>query len=203
MSLRDRILTVVVIIGVLSCAQIGVARDQVQPTGTPTWVPKKAIATPTPLTPVEAEAKELGMKLAKIDLVVWTTVRTLWDDSDACFEAVDAHLAASKGMVESLILESNVINCSLEEGTKRRRIRLNSEEARRTFVLGYHDAIASLRALRNDFETNPEAQKVLDEVRHRQRVWQRGICEALESVKPPEILPEPRPIPRDLAEADS
>lgn len=201
MSLRDRIF--IVIVAVLSCAQVGVARDQMQPTGTPTWVPKQVVATPAPLTPIESEAKELGEKLSKIDLVTWKTVRTQWDDADACLKAVDAHLAATKSTVESLIIESNVINCSLEEGTKRRRIRLNTEEARRTFVVGYHDAIEGLRALRKDFETNPEAQKVLDEVRRRQRTWQRGICEAIESVKPPEILPEPRPIPRNLPEADS
>lgn len=204
MSLRVRILVVVVIIGVLGCAQIGRTQNQVQPTGTPTWVPRKAIATPTPLTPIEAEAKELGKKLANIDLVVWTTVRTQWEDAETCLKAVDAQLEKSKATVEGLMLESNVINCSLEEGTNRRRIRINSDEARRTFVLGYHDAIESLRALRKDFETKPEAQTILDEVRYRQRKWQREICEAIESVKPPEILPEPRPIPRnDVPEAAS
>lgn len=203
MSLRVRFLAVIVIIGVLGCAQIGRTQNQVQPTGTPTWVPRKAVETPTPLTPVETEAKELGKKLAKIDLVVWTTVRTQWEDAEACLKAVDAHLEKSKATVEGLMIESNVINCSFEEGTKRRRIRLNSEEARRTFVLGYHDAIESLRALRQDFETKPEAQTVLDEVRYRQRVWQQGICEAIETVKPPEILPEPRPVPRNVPEAAS
>ncbi len=192
--LRVRIFTVAMVAGLFGAPLLAQTQQNVQPTGTPTWVPRKAVATPVPLTPVEAEAKELGEKLSKIDLVVWTTVREQWNDAEACLKAVDAHLEASTATVQGLILESDVINCTLEEGTKRRRIRLTSDEARKTFVLGYHDAIESLRVLRQEFETKPEAKKVLDEVRSRQRRWQRGICEALESVKPPVVVPKPRPL---------
>ena len=203
MMLRVRVLTIAMVVGLSGGALAAQAQQRVQPTGTPTWVPRKVVATPVPLTPVEVEAKELGKKLAKIDLVVWTTVRKQWSDAEACLKGVDAHLEASRATVKGLIRDSDVINCTLEEGSKRRRIRLTSDEARRTFLLGYHDAIESLRALRKDFETKPEAQKVLDEVRSRQRQWQRGICEALESVKPPVVVPKPQPLANARPEASS
>ena len=191
MMLRVRVLTVVTVIGLLGGALVAQAQQRIQSTGTPTWVPRKVVATPVPLTPVEAEAKELGEKLSKIDMVVWTTVREQWSDAETCLKAVDVHLEASQATVQNLMRESNVINCTLEEGSNRRRIRLTSDEARKTFVLGYHDAIEGLRALRQEFETKPEAQKVLDEVRTRQRAWQVGICEDLQSVKKPVIVPKP------------
>ncbi len=190
--LRVRVFTVAMVIGVLGSPLCAQAQQNIQPTGTPTWVPRKVVTTPVPLTPLEAEAKALGEKLSKIDLVVWTTVREQWGDAETCLKAVDAHLEASKAMVQGLILESKVINCTLEEGSNRRRIRLTSDEARKTFLLGYHDAIEGLRALKNEFKTKPEAQKVLKETRTRQRQWQQGICEALESVKPPVIVPKPQ-----------
>lgn len=201
MSLRIRIIGLVGIVGFLGFAPGIQAQQRVQPTGTPTWAPRKIVATPTPappLTPVEAEAKALGEKLSAIDVVVWTTVRKQWSDSEACLKAVDAHLEASTETVKALIRDSEVINCTLEEGSKRRKIRLTSDDARKTFLLGYHDAIESLRALRTSFESRPEAQEVLDEVRSRQRKWQRGICEALEPVKPPVIVPKPKPLPNNL-----
>ena len=201
--LRVRIFTVAMVAGSMCAPLLAQTQQNIQPTGTPTWVPRKAVSTPVPLTPVEAEAKELGEKLAKIDLVVWTTIQNQWSNAEACLRAVDAHLEASTSTVQELIRESDVINCTLEEGTGRRRIRLTSDEARKTFVLGYHDAIESLRALRQEFEAKPEAQKVLDEVRSRQRRWQRGICEALESVKPPVVVPEPQPLTRKGPEAAS
>lgn len=203
MSLRVRVLTVASAVGLLSGALVAQAQQRVQPTGVPTWVPRKVVATPVPLTPVGVEAKQLGEKLSKIDLVVWTTVREQWRDAEACVKAVDAHLDASAATVQGLIRDSNVINCTLEEGTKRRRIRLASDEARKTFLLGYHDAIESLRALRQEFETKPQAQEVLDEVRTRQRLWQRRICEALESVKAPVVVPEPRPLANGRPEESS
>jgi len=201
--LRIRILTVVTVVGLLGGALIGQAQQRIQSTGTPTWVPRKVVATPVPLTPVEAEAKELGKKLSEIDTVVWTTVREQWSDAEACLKAVDAQLEASRATVQGLIQESNVINCTLEEGTQRRRIRLTSDEVRKTFILGYHDAIESLRVLRQDFESKPEAQKVLDEVRTRQRAWQREICKTLESVKKPVIVPKPRALANGKPEASS
>ena len=194
--LRVRLFTVAVVAGLLCGAQFVQARQNIQPTGTPTWVPRKVVATPVPLTPLEAEAKELGEKLSEIDLVVWKTVRDQSDDAEACLKAVDAHLEASKSVVQGLIRDSNVINCTLEEGSNRRRIRLTSDKARKTFLVGYHDAIAGLRALRSEIETKPEAQEVLRETRTRQRQWQQGICEALESVKPPVIVPKPEEQPR-------
>ncbi len=198
--LRVRVFTVALVAGLLGVPLLAFAQQNIQPTGTPTWVPRKVVATPVPLTPLEAEAKELGEKLSKIDLVVWKTVREQWDDAEACLKSVDAHLEASKAMVHDLILESKVINCTLEEGSNRRRIRLTSDEARKTFILGYHDAIEGLRALKVEFETKPEAQKVLKETRTRQRQWQRGICEALETVKPPVIVPKPQAQPRPDAQ---
>ncbi len=201
--LRVRVLTVVTVFGLLGGALVAQAQQRIQSTGTPTWVPRKVVATPLPLTPVEAEAKKLGEKLSKIDMVVWATVREQWSDGEACLKAVDAHLEASRATVQDLIQESNVINCTLEEGTQRRRIRLTSDEARKTFVLGYHDAIENLRALRQEFESKPEGKKVLDEVRTRQRAWQSGICEALEPVKKPVVVPKPRALANGTPEATS
>ncbi len=190
--LRVRVFKVAMVIGVLVSPLLAQARQNIQPTGTPTWVPREVVTTPVPLTPLEAEAKALGEKLSKIDLVTWATVREQWGDAETCLKAVDAHLEASKATVHGLILGSNVINCTLEEGSNRRQIRLTSDEARKTFLLGYHDAIEGLRALKSEFKAKPEAQNVLKETRTRQRQWQRGICEALESVKPPVIVPKPQ-----------
>ncbi len=198
--LRVRVLTVVMVVGLMGGTLVAQAQQRIQSTGTPTWVPRKVVATPVPLTPVEAEAKELGEKLSKIDMDVWTTVREQWSDAEACLKSVDAQMEASRATVKSLIQESNIINCTLEEGSNQRSIRLTSDEARKTFVLGYHDAIEGLRALRQDFEGKPEAQKVLNEVRTRQRAWQRGICEDLESVKKPVIVPKPEHQPRPNAQ---
>lgn len=198
MKLRVRIFRVAIVVGLLGCALVVQAQERVRPTGTPTWVPRKVVETPVPLTPIEAEAKQLGEKLSAIDMVVWTTVRKQWSDAEACLKAVDASLESSRSTVFGLIKDSDVINCTLEEGTAVRRIRLTSDEARRTFVLGYHDAIEGLRALRNDFENKPDAKKVLDEVRTRQRRWQREICKSLESVKAPIVVPKPKPLPNNI-----
>ncbi len=203
MSLRVAVLGVAWVLGFLGCAVAAQAQERIQPTGTPTWVPKTVTATPVPLTPIETEAKDLGEKLSKIDLTVWTMVREQWSDPEACLKAVDAHLEASQATVQELLQESNVINCTLEEGTKKRRIRLTSNEARKTFIVGYNDAIESLRTLRQEFETKPEARKVLDTVRSRQRAWQNTICEELESVKKPLIVQEPSPLPNRMPVASS
>ena len=203
MMLRVRVLTIVMAIGLSGGTLVAQAQQRIQSTGTPTWVPREAVTTPVPLTPVEAEAKELGEKLSKIDTVVWKTVREQWSHGEACLKAVDAQLEASRETVQSLIQESNVINCTLEEGSNRRRIRLTSNEARKTFILGYHDAIEGLRTLRQDFQTKPEAQKILDEVRTRQRAWQRGICETLESAKKPVIVPKPQALANGMPEESS
>ncbi len=195
MSLRVAVFGVACLLGFPAGAMAAQAQDRVQPTGTPTWVPRKVVATPTPLTPLEAEAKELGKKLSKIDEVVWMTVREHWSDSKDCLEAVDAHLKASKATVQELIRESNVINCTIEEETNRRKVRL-VPEARKTFKQAYRPSIESLKALKQDFDDKPEAQSVLHEVRNRQRQWQSDICEALASVKPPIVVPRPKPQPQ-------
>ncbi len=170
------------------------AQQHVMPTGTPTWVPRTTTATPVPLTPVQERAKALGEKLAAIDLGVWETVQKEWKNPETCFEAVDARLDAAEDTVRTLILENDVINCVYQEGSGLRRVHLKSDEARKGFLLGYHDAIAALRALKEEFQDTPEAMEVLKEVRTRQRAWQRDICKALESVKPPDVIPVPTPI---------
>ncbi len=181
-----------VIVG-LGISTVG-AQQHVMPTGTPTWAPRPTAATPVPLTPLQKRAKELGEKLGAIDLGVWETVEKEWKDPEACYEAVDARLAAAEKTVRTLILENDVINCVYQEGSGVRRVHLKSDEARKGFLLGYHDAIAALRALKKEFEDTPEAMEVLKEVRVRQRTWQRNICKALESVKPPDVIPAPTPI---------
>jgi hypothetical protein len=80
MSLRVAVLGVACLLGFPVGAMAAQSQDRVQPTGTPTWVPRKVVATPVPLTPLEAEAKDLGEKLSKIDEVVWMTVREQWND---------------------------------------------------------------------------------------------------------------------------
>ncbi|MEN8163827.1 MAG: hypothetical protein ABFS37_06840, partial [Acidobacteriota bacterium] len=63
--LRVRMLTVAMVVGFFCAPLLAQTQQNIQPTGTPTWVPRKAVATPVPLTPVEAEAKALGKKLSK------------------------------------------------------------------------------------------------------------------------------------------
>lgn len=202
MRLRSYGFGMVLFVGSIGvCGGLG-AQESVLPTGTPTWVPKKVVATPVPLTPLEQEAKTLGERLSAIDLVVWNTVRTGWSDREKCLEKVGAHLEEHQAEVTKLLAETSIINCSLEEGTGIRRVRLTSEEARKAFVSGYDEAIKALRSLRANFDSNPEAKSVLTEVRSMQRTWQREMCAELEKVKPPIEVPRPKPRPNGLPQEE-
>lgn len=165
---------------------------RVYPTGTPQAAAAPA-PTPVPLTPVQRAARTLGGNLATVDLAVWKNVRENWHNSDACLQSVDAQLEAATPKVFAWLKDTDVINCTLEEGTGRRSVRLTSDEARASFVKAYRPAMDALRALKEDFRQDPEALKFLAKVRRLQDLWQGELCKRLEKVRPPIVVPKPVP----------
>ncbi len=170
---------------VLMAVGVGEAQQRALPTGTPTFFPRKTAQepTPVPMTPSEVQAQNLGVELSLIDGATWEIVRSSWTDEDSCLEAVDAHLAQTLGDLKRLVRTSSVMKCADDADSKRKRLRLSTEEARRAFLVGYGDVAAAVRILREELADEPAAIRVLDAAREKQADWQDLACSELESEK--------------------
>ena len=140
------VLSVMVLVG----AGLVSADQRTWPTGTPTWVPKKAAETPVPEpeNAVEREARALGKRLAEVDSATWQIVADSWSDQELCLSKVDAHLDQALAEAVVYLRSSEVMVCQTDEAHGQSTLALSSEEARKVFIEAYHPAVVKLRAVR-------------------------------------------------------